>query len=62
TSAVVGGIGTVYGSIIGALFLGFAENFGTWFFPSAYKDAVAFVILLLFLLVRPYGILGRVEK
>jgi branched-chain amino acid transport system permease protein len=62
TSAVVGGIGTVYGSIIGALFLGFAENFGTWFFPSAYKDAVAFVILLLFLLIRPHGILGRGEK
>jgi len=58
TSAIVGGMGTILGSAIGALTLGVAENFGIWYLPSGYKDAIAFVILFLFLLVRPSGILG----
>lgn len=57
-SAVVGGINSVHGSIIGGLFIGLVENFGIWFLPSAYKDVVSFSILLIFLLLRPQGILG----
>ncbi len=58
TAAVIGGLGSVPGAILGAFLLGFAENFGIWYLPSGYKDAIAFVLLFLFLLFRPNGILG----
>ena len=58
TAAIIGGIGNVPGAILGSFLLGFAENFGIWFLPSGYKDAIAFTLLFIFLLVRPRGILG----
>jgi branched-chain amino acid transport system permease protein len=58
TAAIIGGIGSIPGAILGAFLLGFAENFGIWYLPSGYKDAIAFVLLFLFLLFRPNGILG----
>lgn len=58
TAAIIGGIGNVYGAILGALLLGLAENFGVWYLPSGYKDAIAFVILFIFLLFRPKGLFG----
>jgi branched-chain amino acid transport system permease protein len=58
TSAIIGGVGSVPGAILGSYLLGFAENFGIWFLPSVYKDAIAFVILFIFLLFRHQGILG----
>jgi len=58
TAAIIGGIGSVPGAILGSYLLGFAENFGIWYLPSGYKDAIAFVILFIFLLFRPQGILG----
>lgn len=58
TAAIIGGIGSVPGAILGSFLLGFAENFGIWFLPSGYKDAIAFVILFIFLLFRAQGILG----
>jgi branched-subunit amino acid ABC-type transport system permease component len=54
--AIIGGIGSVPGAVVGSYFLGLAENFGIWFLPSGYKDAIAFVILLIFLLFKPNGI------
>jgi branched-chain amino acid transport system permease protein len=59
TGAVIGGIGSVPGAIIGSFLLGLVENVGIWFLPSGYKDAIAFTILFILLLFRHQGILGR---
>lgn len=59
TGAIIGGVTSVPGAILGSGLLGLAENFGIWFLPSGYKDAIAFVILFIFLLIRPQGILGK---
>lgn len=58
TGSVIGGIISLPGAILGSYILGLAENFGIWFLPSGYKDAIAFVLLFVFLLWRPMGILG----
>lgn len=57
-ASIVGGIGSIPGAMFGGLFLGMAENLGIAWIPSGWKDAIAFAILILFLLVRPRGILG----
>ena len=57
-SSVIGGLGSVPGSIIGGFFIGLVENLGIWFLPSGYKDAISFTILLIFLLFRPRGFFG----
>jgi branched-chain amino acid transport system permease protein len=58
-SAVVGGIGNVRGAMLGGFILGFVEIFTPVFLPSTYKDFVAFTLLLVLLIYRPTGILGR---
>jgi len=58
TASIVGGIESVAGGVLGAFLLGLVENFGIWYLPSSYKDAIAFFILFVFLLFRPEGILG----
>jgi branched-subunit amino acid ABC-type transport system permease component len=58
TASVMGGIGSIPGSFIGGYLLGIAENFGVLFIPSGYKDAISFLLLILFLLIRPGGIMG----
>ena len=57
-SSVVGGLGSVPGSIVGGLFIGLIENIGILFLPSSYKDVISFSVMLIFLLFRPQGILG----
>jgi len=61
TASVVGGLGNVRGAVAGAFLLGLVENIGIWFLPSGYKDAIAFVVLVAFLLFRSQGLFGRKE-
>jgi branched-chain amino acid transport system permease protein len=60
-SAVVGGIGNIRGAVIGSFILGGTEILVAAFLPSTYRDVVAFTILLILLIFRPYGILGKPE-
>ncbi len=59
TAAVLGGIGSIPGAVLGALVLGFAESFAAGYISSDYEDVVAFLLLILILIVRPGGLLGR---
>ncbi|MBT7609576.1 MAG: branched-chain amino acid ABC transporter permease [Bacteriovoracaceae bacterium] len=58
-AAVLGGIGIIPGAVIGGLVLGVAENLVVGFWVSTYRDAIAFGILILILLIKPAGILGK---
>jgi branched-chain amino acid transport system permease protein len=61
TAAVLGGIGSIPGAMLGGLILGVTEALTAAYFPSEYKDVVAFGLLVLILLFRPTGILGKPE-
>jgi branched-chain amino acid transport system permease protein len=60
TAAVLGGIGSIPGAVLGALVLGLTESFATGYVSSDYEDVFAFGLLVLILIFRPAGILGRV--
>ena len=58
-ASIIGGIGSIPGAALGGLLLGLAENLGIWKLPAMWKDTIAFALLIVFLLVRPQGILGK---
>jgi len=60
-AAMLGGIGSLWGSLIGGFLLGILEAFGVGFVTSGLKDAIAFLLLLLILYVRPGGIISAVD-
>ncbi len=62
TGAVIGGLTSVPGAVLGSYILGLVENIGIWWLPSGYKDAIAFVVLFIFLLFRPSGLLGKTVR
>jgi branched-chain amino acid transport system permease protein len=57
-ASIIGGIGSIPGAMFGGLFLGLAENLGIWKISAGWKDCIAFVILIVFLLFRPKGIVS----
>jgi len=59
TAAVLGGIGSIPGAVLGALILGWTESFATGYVSSDYEDVFAFLLLVIILIVRPSGLLGR---
>ncbi len=59
TAAVLGGIGNIFGAMMGGIILGLVECLATTFFSATYKDVVAFVILILVLIFRPWGLMGE---
>lgn len=63
TAAVLGGIGSIPGAAIGGMLLAFVETFAAGYLPNgaAYRDAIGFAVLILVLVIRPQGILGRRE-
>jgi len=56
---IIGGVGSISGTALGALMLGMAQNLGVWKISSQWQDAIAFGILLVFLLFKPEGIFGK---
>jgi branched-chain amino acid transport system permease protein len=61
-ACIIGGLGNPVGAAIGGLVLGVLESLATGFVSSGFKNAIAFVLLLGFLLVRPGGLLGELER
>ncbi len=61
-SAILGGIGNIPGAMIGGVLIGIVESLGAAYLSSSYRDAIAFVVLILVLLIKPTGIMGRREK
>jgi branched-chain amino acid transport system permease protein len=59
TAAVIGGIGNIKGAMLGGLVLGFVEAFGSEWFGGQWRDVFSFAVLILFLTLRPTGILGE---
>lgn len=58
-AAVLGGIGSIPGAVLGSFVLGLTESFGTGYISSDYEDAFAFIILIVILIFKPSGLLGR---
>jgi branched-chain amino acid transport system permease protein len=61
-AAILGGLGSFHGAIAGGLVLGLLESLGAGFVSSAYKDAIAFVVILAVLFVRPDGLVGALRS
>ena len=61
TAAVLGGIGSLPGAVLGGFLIGIIEAFWSGYFSSAYKDVAVFGVLILVLIFRPSGLLGRPE-
>lgn len=61
-AAVVGGIGSIRGAMVGGYLLGFTQVFVVAFLPSTYRDLIAFTLLLLILVIRPTGLFGVARR
>ena len=59
---IIGGVGNIWGIVLGSLLLATAQNLAVWYISSQWMDATAFIILLIFLLFRPQGFMGKKTK
>ena len=58
-AAILGGLGSFWGAVAGGILLGLLESFAATIMPSGYKDAIAFVVILLILFAKPAGLFGK---
>lgn len=58
-ASIIGGIGSIPGAVLGGFFLGIVENLGIWKIQAGWKDTISFAVLIVFLLFKPEGILGK---
>jgi len=58
-AVIMGGIGSIPGALLGALFLALLENLGVWKIPSEWQSSISFGAFLIFIVVRPRGLFGR---
>ncbi|HQT60042.1 MAG TPA: branched-chain amino acid ABC transporter permease [Acidiphilium sp.] len=58
-AAIVGGFGSMKGAIVGGLGIGLIETYGATYISGSYRDAFPFIVLILFLIFRPYGLFGE---
>ena len=61
-AVIIGGVGSILGVVLGALLLALAQQVGIWYLSSQWQDAIAFVVLFMFLLYRPQGFFGKSIK
>jgi len=61
-AVIIGGMSSGLGTVMGGLLLGLLESLGAGFISASYKDAIAFIILLLILFIRPEGLFARKES
>lgn len=59
TAAVIGGPGSITGAIVGSLLLSGVEQSSVWYLGSSWRNSMAFVLLFMFLLIKPTGLFGR---
>ncbi len=58
-AAITGGVGSTAGALLGGIMIGLAQHLGSWAFNAQWQDAIIFLILIIFLLLKPQGFLGR---
>jgi branched-chain amino acid transport system permease protein len=61
-AAVLGGFGSMPGAVVGGMLLGVIENLAPLYLPSSIKHSVPFILLIVILLIRPGGVVGRVAR
>ena len=61
-AAVFGGLGSLPGAVVGSLLLGIIETFGAGYIASSYRDLIAFSLLIIILVIRPSGLMGKVTE
>ncbi len=61
-AAILGGIGVLHGSLIGGLVVGLLETFVAGYISAGYKDAIAFIIMIMVLIIRPTGLFGKKDN
>ena len=61
-AAILGGIGSIPGAVIGGFLIGIVEILGSAYVSSGYRDAIAFAVMIIILVVRPSGLMGKKQQ